>query len=440
MADSNNPSLKDLIEKSLRYAAIVELSDDAIITHTLDGEITSWNAGATKMYGYSADELVSNPASILIPDEFKKIDTILLEKVRKGETVSHYETVRRKKDGALMHVSVSMSPILNESGVITGVSKIVRDITSQKNTEAVLRKNEKNFRFILENSPIAVRVSSMVDGRVIYANNNYCEFTELKMDEAIGVDPRKFYSNPEEYDIVSNDLKSGKSVINKLVRFENGRSVKWGMASFMPLNFENEPSILGWIYDITAQKQLEEQARELALYDPLTALPNRRLFDDHMKLAIASSKRTGIYGAVLFLDLDHFKTLNDAHGHHVGDLLLIEVGKRITNCVRDEETVARFGGDEFVVILTQLDTDEKNSRKKASTVAEKIRKSLGKSYLLKYTNVNNVEICIEHVCTSSIGIALFNAFESRAEHILKQADRAMYQAKSEGRNLIRFSE
>jgi diguanylate cyclase (GGDEF)-like protein/PAS domain S-box-containing protein len=440
MADSNNPSLKELIEKSLRYAAIVELSDDAIITHTLDGEITSWNAGATKMYGYSADELVSNPASILIPDEFKKIDTILLEKVRKGETVSHYETVRRKKYGALIHVSVSMSPILNESGVITGVSKIVRDITSQKDTEAVLRKNEKNFRFILENSPIAVRVSSMVDGRVIYANNNYCEFTELKMDEAIGVDPRKFYSNPEEYDIVSNDLKSGKSVINKLVRFENGRSVKWGMASFMPLNFENEPSILGWIYDITAQKQLEEQALELALYDPLTALPNRRLFDDHMKLAIASSKRTGIYGAVLFLDLDHFKTLNDTHGHHVGDLLLIEVGKRIVNCVRDEETVARFGGDEFVVILTQLDTDEKNSRKKASTVAEKIRKSLGKSYLLKYTNVNNVEVCIEHVCTSSIGIALFNAFESRAEHILKQADRAMYQAKSEGRNLIRFSE
>jgi diguanylate cyclase (GGDEF)-like protein len=140
----------------------------------------------------------------------------------------------------------------------------------------------------------------------------------------------------------------------------------------------------------------------------------------------------------MFLDLDNFKSLNDAHGHDVGDLLLIEAAKRITSCVRESDTVARFGGDEFVVILSQLNVKEAASSAQARIVAEKIRVKLSNPYFLTVQQDGDAKITIEHRCTSSIGMVLFMDHETPLIEIIKRADSAMYQGKAAGRNSIRF--
>lgn len=183
-----------------------------------------------------------------------------------------------------------------------------------------------------------------------------------------------------------------------------------------------------------------EAFHQLAFYDALTSLPNRRLLKDRLGQAMAASKRSGLYGAVMFLDLDNFKPLNDAYGHDVGDLLLVEVAHRITRCVREVDTVARFGGDEFVVILSGLDKDKAESVTEAGLIAEKIRSILAEPYELDIRQKGKKETTIVYRCTSSIGIMMFIDFEASAEDILRWADMAMYRSKESGRNQIRFCE
>lgn len=192
--------------------------------------------------------------------------------------------------------------------------------------------------------------------------------------------------------------------------------------------------------DITERKLMEVQIRHQALYDGLTQLPNRYLFEDRLRQAMMKSKRTGCYGALMFLDLDNFKPLNDSYGHAVGDLLLIEVATRLKSCVREADTVARIGGDEFVVELEQLDMDKKLSEKEAESTADKIRRLLAEPYILKMTTGAGSESTVVYHCTASIGVVLFIGNEIGPEEILKRSDDAMYLAKDAGRNQIKFYE
>lgn len=181
--------------------------------------------------------------------------------------------------------------------------------------------------------------------------------------------------------------------------------------------------------EITERKMAEQQIQKLAFYDALTNLPNRRLLMDRLHQALAISDRDAHYGAVLFMDLDHFKTLNDTKGHDIGDLLLIEVSKRLESCLREGDTVARLGGDEFVVVLEALSMNSSDAARQAEMVAEKIHTELNRPYQLKDYS---------HSTTPSIGIVLFNGHLNSIDDLLKFADIAMYQAKTAGRNTIRF--
>ncbi len=181
--------------------------------------------------------------------------------------------------------------------------------------------------------------------------------------------------------------------------------------------------------DITDRKRAEAEIRRLAFYDALTHLPNRRLLREHLRLALATSARHGSHGALLFVDLDNFKTVNDTLGHDAGDLLLQTVAQRLTGCVREEDTVARLGGDEFVVMLGRLGSDRARAAERAEAVAEKVRVALAEPVQLAGE---------EHAVTASIGIALFYGHEDAEEDILKRADVAMYRAKGAGRNAVRF--
>lgn len=180
------------------------------------------------------------------------------------------------------------------------------------------------------------------------------------------------------------------------------------------------------------------QVWELAFHDALTDLPNRRLLNDRLGQVMAASQRNNYFGALMFLDLDNFKPLNDVHGHEVGDVLLIEVAKRLRQCVREVDTVARFGGDEFVVVLSMLAADEGESATRASTVAEKIRNALAEPYKLSMAQQDGSTLHIEHRCTASMGVTLFQGHKASMADIIKWADAAMYDAKDAGRDRIRF--
>jgi diguanylate cyclase (GGDEF)-like protein/PAS domain S-box-containing protein len=192
--------------------------------------------------------------------------------------------------------------------------------------------------------------------------------------------------------------------------------------------------------DITERKQTQEQVRQLAFYDPLTKLPNRRLLNDRLSQAVMTSKRNSCYGALMVLDLDNFKPLNDTHGHLVGDLLLIEAARRLVSCVREVDTVARFGGDEFVVMLSELDADAAVATALAGVIAEKIRCKLSDTYLLSVGSDESTQVTVEHHSSASIGAVVFLGNQASPEGILKCADAAMYLAKEDGRNAIRFHE
>ncbi len=214
----------------------------------------------------------------------------------------------------------------------------------------------------------------------------------------------------------------------------------WVMTTTVPY-FGNDGKPYQYISiqtDITKRKQAEELIYDLAFHDTLTQLPNRRLLNDRLEQAMAASKRSGRYAALMFLDMDNFKPLNDTYGHDAGDLLLIKAAYRIVGCVRETDTVARFGGDEFVVMLSELDVDKTESITQASIVAEKIRAILSEPYVLKIQQEGKVETTIEHHCTSSIGVVLFINHEASAEDVLKWADMAMYQAKEGGRDSVQF--
>src|SRR5476649_2946856 len=182
-------------------------------------------------------------------------------------------------------------------------------------------------------------------------------------------------------------------------------------------------------FDITERKQAEDKIHNLAFYDPLCQLPNRRLLFDRLNQAVTTSARNQTCAALLFIDLDNFKILNDTRGHDIGDLLLIEVGQRLRTCIRDHDTLARLGGDEFVVLLEGLSEDRTQAAVQARGVGEKMLKAISQPYVLKD---------IEHYSSASIGIALFANYRQNLDDLLKQADTAMYAAKKSGRNTLRF--
>jgi len=312
-------------------------------------------------------------------------------------------------------------------------------LENQKITRA-LRESENRNRLIVETSPMSIHEIDM-DGKIISMN-----WAGLLM---LGVKEEGEVQGSLYLDVVSVDDRErigellAKAYTGEISHFEfkaigpRGRTLK---SCFVPIKNKNDgvERLLGITEDISEQREAEELIRNFAFYDTLTQLPNRRLLTDRLGQAKAASKRSGCYGAVMFLDLDNYKSINDTHGHDVGDLLLIEVAHRITRCVREMDTVARFGGDEFVVMLSELNVDKELSVAQAGIVAEKIRTALAEPYWLTCKHDGNAETMVEHHCTSSIGVVLFNDHEASHEDILKWADMAMYQAKEDGRNIIRF--
>jgi len=302
-----------------------------------------------------------------------------------------------------------------------------------------LRESENRHRLLVENSPVSIHEIDL-DGRTTSMNRAGLFMQGAKEEGEVQGTLYLDSVDPADRDRIG-ELLAG-AYAGETSHFEFKGSGPRGQiyeSCFVPIKNKNGDvkKLMGITADITERKNAEAQVRNFAFHDTLTKIPNRRLLIDRLGQAMAAGKRSGRFGAVMFLDLDNFKPLNDRYGHDVGDLLLIEVAHRLTRCVRESDTVARFGGDEFVVMLGELDADKTLATARAGMVAGKIRSALAEPYLLSRQG-GEAEAAVEHRCTSSTGVALFFGNESGQEEILKRADMAMYQAKKDGRNITRF--
>jgi diguanylate cyclase (GGDEF)-like protein/PAS domain S-box-containing protein len=346
-------------------------------------------------------------------------------------------------DGGKMHwVETFKTPVIDQSGNLLGTTGFARDVTERKQAEQALAESESRFREIFNTVSDAIFIHDAATGRIIDVNRRMCEMYGLTREEALACGPDDLsagtppYSSAEATEKIHLSHTDGPQTFEWLARARDGH-LFWVEVSLRLASICGNQRILATVRDITERKQAEGLIRNLAFYDALTQLPNRRLLNDRLGQSIAASKRSGHYGVLMFLDLDNFKPLNDTHGHGVGDLLLIEVANRLAGCVREVDTVARFGGDEFVVMLGELDADKAESTAQAGIIAEKIRSALAEPYLLKTQQDGKAETTVEHYCAASIGVVVFNS-EARAEDIIKWADTAMYQAKERGRNQVHF--
>ncbi len=314
-------------------------------------------------------------------------------------------------------------------------------ITAEQLDKETLREQAQFFRMITDNIDDLVAVLDL-QGRRLYNSPSY--------GKLFG-DPDNMLHSDSFAEVHPDDREHVRQVFLDTVNTGIGQRIEFRftlpdqsvhfMESRGGVIRNSQGELLNIVvvsHDITERRKAEEAIRNLAYYDTLTQLPNRRMLQDRLALAMATSKRTGRYGALMMLDLDNFKPLNDKYGHAVGDLLLVEVARRIGGCVRQVDTVARLGGDEFVVVLSGLETDGPMSIQQAEFVAEKIRTKLAEPYMLRVARQNEPDALIEHRCTSSIGVVTFFSTQCSQEDLLSWADDAMYRSKENGRNQISF--
>lgn len=321
-------------------------------------------------------------------------------------------------------------------------------IAEQLKSEQLQRINATVFESSLE----AILVTDICH-RVISINPSFMRVTGYTAEEVVGYklqdylvsDGRSLFNSFIHELEIPKQVGHGNSRAqsNRLLSTEVQFSCKSGVPIWVEIlatpEYNNQDQLIGHRYicrDITERKQMQDQVRHLAFYDPLTKLANRRLFNDRLHQIFAANKRSGYYGMLMFLDLDNFKPLNDRHGHVAGDLLLIEAANRLKGCVREIDTVARFGGDEFVVALSSLGINKDESHEQAMRIAEKIRHTLSLPYHLVIASDEKGGTIVEHQCTVSIGVVVFTARKAKEDDVLRSADDAMYKAKRSGQNKI----
>ncbi|WP_044873106.1 EAL domain-containing protein [Pseudomonas sp. LFM046] len=354
----------------------------------------------------------------------------LLEEVRKGER-DGYELDKRfmKGSGGTVHTRVNVRGVRDLDGKLYALLALVEDISARREAEA-------RYRTLVEHAPEAILVFDPQHG-IVEANENAARLFGMSRQKLHGHIPTSF-SPPLQADGQSSRelgnaytraaLKGETPTFDWLMRDVNGR-VRPCEVRLVRLPGEGRPLIRLSITDISERQRYQREIERLAYSDELTGLPNRRLLLDRLQHAMAREQRDSRYGALLFIDLDHFKTVNDSLGHPVGDALLREVTARLAGCLRNEDTLARLGGDEFVVLLEALSDTPEHAAKLAAEVGEKLLQSLHGSYSIGEHDL---------VVSASIGIALHPFAAQVASDVLKQADTAMYRAKQSGRNALHF--
>ncbi|MDE2160075.1 MAG: PAS domain S-box protein [Burkholderiales bacterium] len=417
-------------ERDLRtLTAIFDATTDFVVQTDFRGQLTYMNPAARWRCGLAADaDIAHRHITELTPPQTveRHLREILPRAIEQGVWIG--ETVQwdaQRRDVPCSHMVIAHR---NEAGRVERFSIILRDITAEKRAQSALEHSASTLRSlaefnqtILRNSPVAMGVYA-AGGRCVQVNDAYARL--------VGA-PREALLEQNFHDIASwrqselladclaalRTMQPQRREIQVVSTF--GKRV-WVVCELFPIELNEEKHLLVQLIDLTEQKRLETELRLLAFEDPLTRLPNRRLLMDRLEQALRLCKRRGTLGAVLYIDLTKFKQLNDAHGHAVGDQWLVEVATRLVHAVRETDTVARIGGDEFVVLLEGLGPERDRAAARAAEVAATIRSGLGEAFVVG---------AIRHRGSASIGLRLLGGEDQDAESILREADRSMYAEK-----------
>jgi diguanylate cyclase (GGDEF)-like protein/PAS domain S-box-containing protein len=417
-------SLDDL---RLAGCAVAEMSEGVMVANAAR-VIVSVNPAFTRITGYTQAEAVGRAAGLLKSDRHN--DRFYQAMWRQLNACGSWagEIWNRTKDGRIYPEWLSISTSRDARGQVLNYIGVFSDITERKQIESDLRIAATAFEaqegmFITDAHGVILRV-----------NQGFTQITGYTPSEAIGKTPgllRSGRHNEAFYAAMRERIEQAGAWQGEIWnRRKSGEIFPEWLTITVVKDEEGQVShYVSTLTDITKRKAAESEIQHLAFYDPLTRLPNRRLLLDRLQQALSSSHRTEKTGALLFIDLDNFKTLNDTLGHDKGDLLLQGVAERLLASVRQGDTVARLGGDEFVVMLENMSTQEEEAGAQTKAIGETILSSLNQPYNLAGHQYHS---------SPSIGIALFCGHDSTLEELLKRADLAMYQSKTAGRNTLRF--
>jgi diguanylate cyclase (GGDEF)-like protein/PAS domain S-box-containing protein len=449
-----------LLKTGALQDAILNSANFSSIATDEKGVIQIFNVGAERMLGYMAADVLNRitPADISDPLEVvARAETLSLElatTIRPGFEAlvfkasrgieDIYELTYIRKDGSRFPAVVSVTALRDAQDAIIGYLLIGTDNTARKQAEQKVVELNRDFVSFLENTSDFIYFKDS-NSRFRFCSQAMANITgHASWRDMVGKNDEEVFPKDMAQIYYEEELpifREGKTLLNKLdPYYDASGNTRWVSTNKWPL-LDHEGKVAGLFgisHDITERKLLEEQVHQMAFHDTLTKLPNRNLLNDRLSQAMSANKRSGCFGALMFLDLDNFKSLNDAHGHEVGDLLLIEAAVRLKSCVREIDTVSRFGGDEFIVLIGELSADKSESGTQAGIIAEKVRAALARPYVLQTRHKGTAPASVEHCCTASIGVALFGKQDASRDDILKWADTAMYQAKEAGCNLIRF--
>jgi len=419
-------------ERQRLQAAALEAAANSIVITDQKGTILWTNPAFSELTGYAAEEARGrNPNLLKSGKQDKALYANLWKTITAGK-IWHGEIINRRKDGGLYTEEMTITPVCTDSGEITHFVAIKQDITGRKFVEQALQQAEQKYREIFEDAVVGI-FQTTPEGRFLSVNPALAQMYGYDSPEQLmtGVTDvaRQLFVEPDRYGEVTQLLEQHGVVRNveSEILCQDGNK-KWILANVRAVRGADGKIVRreGTIQDITERKAAEGQVQFLAYYDALTGLPNRTLFLDRLGKALASARRRREKVALLFLDLDRFKTINDSLGHSVGDLFLKGVAERLKKFAREQDTVARLGGDEFVVVLTAV-----KDPADAAVAADRIMKEMATAFVVQ-----------EHLLsvTCSLGISVFPDHGTEGETLLKNADAAMYYAKENGNSFQFFTQ
>jgi len=393
-----------------------------------------------EIIGYPREEVRGLMFQEITPDDDGVQAISSFQKLWTGATDALSLEIRLiRKDGSLTRTRFTVSLLRDREGWpshllahVEAMGKVAEPQATEAQQAVPQPIKENRYRSAFETSPDGVLIARSEDGKIVDANPAFLQIMHFNLEEVIGrtsVD-LNMWADDGDSRKVAEALQEEEVCRDLEVRLRRKKGeVFWAQLSASFAEVEGEACVISYIRDVSEAKADEEKIRSLAFYDTLTGLPNRRLLWERLRQALISSVRSGSKHALLFVDLDGFKSLNDTLGHHIGDLLLQETARRIQNCVREVDTVARLGGDEFVIILEDLSQIPEIAAAQARTVGGKILGAIDQPFLLDGRECHT---------TSSMGITVFGNQNESTNEVLQQADIAMYQAKAAGRNAMFF--
>ncbi len=419
----------NLLTNEVRFRSVFDKAFIGMAIADLQGVLINSNQSLAQMLGYTQHELIGmNLETFTHADDFA-VERAYLEEIRTGSRLDYRMNKRYlTKSGEQLWVDLQVTGIPDEQGQTVNAIGLMVDITERKRAEAELRIAAVAFQ-----SREGMMLTD-AEGIILRVNYAFTQMTGYSAEEAVGQTPRLLQSGRHD-DAYYNKMweiikRTGKWQGEVWDKRKNGDVYpKW--LSISAVKDENGlvSHYVGSHSDNSEHAYIAEKINDLAYFDQLTNLPNRVLLQDRLKQFMAASSRSGCYGGLMFIDLDHFKTLNETQGHQRGDLLLKQVALRLSECVREGDTVARLGGDEFMVHLAGLTSNEAEAATHIETVAVNILASLNQCYQLDD---------IDYHGTASIGITMFTSDKVQLDDLMIQVDLAMYKAKEAGRNAWRF--